>query len=141
MEKAILSEATAEDLTRIVKFSNRYTLRELERMLNLPFGRVFILKGEKESFGFAVVWDIKPEAEIHWIEIFPPFRGKGWGKLLLEEILKKLKREGVERLLLEVSQKNNIALRLYEKVGFKKVGRRKSYYPDGEDALLMELTL
>ena len=116
MEKAILSEATAEDLTRIVKFSNRYTLRELERMLNLPFGRVFILKGEKESFGFAVVWVVKPEAEIHWIEIFTPYRGKGLGKRLLEEILKKLKREGLERVFLEVSQKNNIALRLYKKV-------------------------
>jgi len=57
------------------------------------------------------------------------------------KLLSQLRKEKVERIILEVSEKNTPALRLYEKVGFKRVGMRKNYYPDGSNALLMEVTL
>ncbi len=42
---------------------------------------------------------------------------------------------------MEVSVKNIPARGLYEKLGFRKVGIRKRYYPDGSDAILMEKEL
>lgn len=39
--------------------------------------------------------------------------------------------------MLEVRVSNGAAIALYDQLGFKQVGRRKKYYPDGEDAILM----
>ncbi len=50
-------------------------------------------------------------------------------------------REGDETAILEVRASNTAALRLYFKLGFQQVGRRASYYSDGEDAVLMEREL
>jgi ribosomal-protein-alanine N-acetyltransferase len=40
--------------------------------------------------------------------------------------------------LLEVRADNCGALALYSGHGFREVGRRRRYYPDGSDAVLME---
>jgi ribosomal-protein-alanine N-acetyltransferase len=57
----------------------------------------------------------------------------------MEILIKELLSSGVKRVLLEVSEKNEPAKRVYEKAGFKPTGVRKNYYPDGSDAILMEL--
>jgi ribosomal-protein-alanine N-acetyltransferase len=47
----------------------------------------------------------------------------------------------MESVLLEVRPSNTRALEIYERYGFKQIGRRKGYYPaaDGqrEDAIVM----
>ena len=43
-------------------------------------------------------------------------------------------------MTLEVRSSNDSALHLYEKLGFKSVGRRRNYYEDGEDAEIMWIT-
>jgi len=67
----------------------------------------------------------------------PDYRGRGIGKALMNEILKKLRESGVCRVRLEVRVSNEVARRLYERLGFKVVDRIDNYYPDGEDALVM----
>ena len=48
------------------------------------------------------------------------------------------KAEGVRSMTLEVRQSNQIARRLYEKLGFRAEGIRKKYYEDNqEDAVIM----
>jgi len=88
-----------------------------------------------------VVWFVEREAQLHWFEIFEPFRGRGLGYTLMGELLNRLRKEKVEKVTLEVSEKNIPTLRVYEKSGFKRVGMRKNHYPDGSNAILMELTL
>ena len=60
---------------------------------------------------------------------------------MAEEILKaylRLGRAHLAFLTLEVRESNLPAIRLYEKLGFQVVGRRKNYYrEEHEDALLM----
>lgn len=51
------------------------------------------------------------------------------------------RRDGAESVLLEVRASNEAALRLYDSLGFQRVGLRRRYYADGEDALLMTLLL
>ena len=66
-------------------------------------------------------------------------RGKGYGRLLLEEFLRIGKKEGVGKVFLEVREGNLPGRGLYEALGFQIFGRRKDYYRDPiEDALLME---
>ena len=61
-------------------------------------------------------------------------RGQGHGERLLRAALAELR----SRVELEVSERNAPARRLYERLGFKIVGRRPKFYNDGSDALLMD---
>jgi ribosomal-protein-alanine N-acetyltransferase len=51
----------------------------------------------------------------------------------------------MESMLLEVRPSNTRALEIYERYGFKHIGRRKGYYPAAngqrEDALVMRFLL
>ena len=46
-------------------------------------------------------------------------------------------RYGAKSMFLEVSLTNIAAQALYGRMGFTQVGRRRRYYPDGADALVM----
>ena len=51
---------------------------------------------------------------------------------------------GSKKIILEVRVSNNIAYRLYDKLGFEEIGLRKKYYrlPEGrEDAFVMSKSL
>ncbi len=72
------------------------------------------------------------------VAVFPQHRGKGVATTLLEALLEEARRRGGEFLSLEVRPSNTGAVRLYEKLGFRREGRRKSFYTDPrEDALLL----
>ena len=61
-------------------------------------------------------------------------RRKGIGTALMKEMIEK---EEYNRIMLEVNENNNEALRLYSKLGFKEISLRDRYY--GEDtAIIME---
>ncbi len=57
-------------------------------------------------------------------------------KLLLQSIRWALTQE-VRALTLEVRVGNESAIRLYRRFGFAPVGTRPSYYPNGDDALIL----
>ncbi len=130
-----------EDLKPLSEKTDRYTFNELKNLSTKRFVRIFVLKEEKEILGYSLCWVFNEEAELHWIEIFPPHRGKGLGKLLLKETLNYLSGEGVKKVFLEVEENNQRALNLYRAFGFKENGRRKNYYPSGRDAILGVLNL
>lgn len=48
---------------------------------------------------------------------------------------------GCSGAVLEVSARNEQAAALYTRMGFQSVGRRKRYYDDGSDAVIMSSTL
>jgi ribosomal protein S18 acetylase RimI-like enzyme len=76
------------------------------------------------------------EAELLRIAVDPAHRGQGWGRVLLEACQRDLAEEGMASLFLEVRASNAPAIGLYRACGWARCGRRGSYYPDGEDALL-----
>ncbi len=78
---------------------------------------------KKESFSLS---------EIQLIFTDPDFSAKGHAS----ELLNKLKTCSQE-VWLDVHPKNKKAISLYLSMGFKEVGRRKNYYFDGSEAILM----
>ena len=61
-------------------------------------------------------------------------RRKGIATSLMEEMIEN---ENYSRIMLEVNENNNEAMRLYSKLGFKEISLRERYY--GEDtAIIME---
>lgn len=79
------------------------------------------------------------EAHILTIAVRPEYRGQGIGRWLLLHLLAEARQEGCDSVVLEVRPSNEAALRLYESLGFVLINRRKRYYPDKEDALVLML--
>lgn len=64
-------------------------------------------------------------------------RNLGIGSQLLEEILKLAQKLKIKTITLEVNEKNELAIKLYQKYGFEKIGLRKKYYNNQDDAIIM----
>ncbi|MBV1776652.1 ribosomal protein S18-alanine N-acetyltransferase [Burkholderiaceae bacterium DAT-1] len=103
-----------------------------------------------EICGFAVAMQVLDEATLLEVGIAPAHQGKGWGKLLVQEVIDAASESGMAVMHLEVRIANKVARQLYKRLGFQEVGKRRGYYrapiteatPDGrEDAILMALTL
>lgn len=65
----------------------------------------------------------------------------GVARSLLGKSLEILKGSNVTRLMLEVNETNIGAIKLYEKLGFKRISIRKNYYKGQFNALIMELLI
>lgn len=84
-------------------------------------------------------------ADIFGVYVRPANRGKGVGKMLLEEVLREIsKNRGVRKVKLTVNPEQKAALRLYEGAGFVEVGRlRGELHVGGRyyDEVIMEKRL
>ena len=68
-------------------------------------------------------------------------RRKGLGRLCMTKLLDVLADQSVEELWLEVRNDNIAARQLYLSMGARESGRRRRYYPDGTDAILMTYSI
>ncbi len=97
----------------------------------------YVLKLKNKVIGFYECSIISPEAELFDIAISKDFQGKGYSKLLMQNLIDICKNCGCNTIFLEVNNMNNVAIKLYEKFGFKSYSIRKNYYGDN-DAILMK---
>jgi ribosomal-protein-alanine N-acetyltransferase len=81
------------------------------------------------------------EAEILSVAIAPKQRGRGLSRPLLDLNLRRLAGLGARTVFLEVDENNTPARALYRRAGFADVGRRKSYYQSGANALVLRRDL
>lgn len=94
---------------------------------------------------FAICQTVLDEATLFNIAVEPSQQGRGLGKMLLLDLIERLKARGTMTLWLEVRESNHIAKTLYEQLGFNEVDIRKNYYPTKdnkrENAIVMALYL
>lgn len=91
-----------------------------------------------QPIGIGCLWSIVEEAHITLLGIHPGYRRQGLGKFLLCILLEDAIKRRLQWATLEVKTNNHPAISLYEKFGFKIVGKRKGYYQKtGEDALIL----
>lgn len=64
------------------------------------------------------------------------YRRQGLSKNLINHVLDELKTQNIQKVFLEVRERNIPAIELYEGLGFSKISIRKNYYFDGENALV-----
>jgi [ribosomal protein S18]-alanine N-acetyltransferase len=91
----------------------------------------------KQLLGLGCLWSILEEAHITVLAVDPAVQRQGIGQVLIYRLLWSAQRRGLEWATLEVRPSNQGAIALYEKFDFIRVGVRKKYYPDGEDALIL----
>jgi ribosomal-protein-alanine N-acetyltransferase len=85
------------------------------------------------------------EMEVLTLGVTPDARRRGVARALLAAALPEARALGASEVFLEVAVDNDPAIALYERLGFRRAGVRKSYYdrsPYGfMDALVMRLDL
>lgn len=109
-------------------------------LLENPYSSMFVVKAHRRSevVGFACVWVVDQELRINNIAVHPRCRRRGIGTRLLSFLLEHAGEQGCREATLEVRPSNASAIRIYERAGFRAVGRRKNYYSDThEDAVMM----
>jgi ribosomal-protein-alanine N-acetyltransferase len=97
-----------------------------------------VLRRDEEIVGYAGLWKMSDEAHITTVGVRAGQQGKGYGHALMAALIQRAYQLGSRWLTLEVRPSNDVAVRLYEKFGFKVIGRRRGYYTDNnEDAIVM----
>lgn len=95
--------------------------------------------------GYFVAMKGVDEVHLLNITVAPSLQGQGWGRVMLDALATWARGQGAQWLWLEVRQSNVRAQRLYERQGYRQVGKRKGYYPAAEgrreDAIVMSLML
>ncbi|ETR77996.1 alanine acetyltransferase [Afipia sp. P52-10] len=95
----------------------------------------------RTPIGFIISRIAADEAEILSVAVASARRGKGYSRNLLSHHLGHLAGRGVRRVFLEVEENNQPAVRLYQRAGFRTVGRREQYYRDPTGAKLNALVM
>lgn len=87
--------------------------------------------------GLGCSWAIVDEAHITLLAIHPDYRRSGFGSALFLSLLALACQRGMKHATLEVRASNQAALSMYQRFGFQEAGRRRRYYRDGEDAVIL----
>jgi [ribosomal protein S18]-alanine N-acetyltransferase len=97
---------------------------------------------KRRVVGFAMLRHTGDDVELVSIAVEPRWRGKGVGLALMRAMFDDLLMSPARRMVLEVASDNPGALRLYERLGFARVGERRGYYPrpDGTPATALVMT-
>lgn len=98
---------------------------------------LFGLSKESRVIGYVGFRLQSKEGHVTTIAVHPDWRQRGLGELLLLTAIDRMMRRQVSVVSLEMRPSNQVARRLYRKYGFQRVARRRGYYRDGEDALVM----
>ena len=139
----LINEMTLSHLLQIkdilsIEFDNFWTYTIFENELKNPNSKYFVALLDNEIVGFAGIW--KAVDDIHITNIVTKItkRHMGIASKLLENLINIAKNEKLN-LALEVKQSNINAIKLYQKYNVKKVGLRKNYYGQNENAIIMTL--
>lgn len=95
----------------------------------------YILAVGNMIIGYSVCWYYVGELHIGNIAVKKEYQGQGYGQMLLDKIMHMF--QASRCAYLEVRESNRTALNLYMKNNFNVLYKRKSYYKNGEDALIL----
>jgi ribosomal-protein-alanine acetyltransferase len=139
----ILRPATAEDVPAVVAlerdlfgvdaWSEASVREELTGMR-----RVAVVACDPGVVGYVVTASAGDVVDLQRVAVHPSRRREGLARSLLERACALV---AGDRMLLEVAAGNGAALAFYAAEGFAEVARRRRYYRDGSDAVVMQRAL
>lgn len=123
--------------------SDRLSARSLRRLVRSPSARLRVASAAGVVAGYYLVLFRKGTsvARLYSIAVDAAARGGGLGAQLLADAEAVAARARRRVLRLEVRENNLPAVRLYERHGYRFIGRYPAYYADGADALRYEKAL
>jgi len=144
MSVAKIRKMTTEDLLAVVEvenicFTTPWSEDSFRNELTTNMLAVYyVAEVDQRVVGYAGMWHVMDELHITNVAVHPEFRGKKIGNQLLEALIGFSSSGPYTGMTLEVRVSNDVAINLYSKYGFEKLGIRKGYYQDNkEDAIVM----
>jgi [ribosomal protein S18]-alanine N-acetyltransferase len=140
----------AADLLRLVEIENgafagdRLSRRALARHLRSPTAALLVAAEPPDrvvAYALLLLRANARRARLYSLAVDPHARGLGLARSLIAAAEAEALRRGASALTLEVRVDNAAAIRLYEALGYRGLGRRSDYYEDGADALHYEKPL
>jgi ribosomal-protein-alanine N-acetyltransferase len=102
-----------------------------------PYAFFLGVRHQRQVVAVLLYWVVFPEIHILSLGVHPDHRRLGLATLLLQVLMTMGPEMDCEKIDLEVRENNLAGQKLYESMGFDRVGRRKKYYTDTmEDAFL-----
>ncbi|MBN1860583.1 MAG: GNAT family N-acetyltransferase [Candidatus Thermoplasmatota archaeon] len=132
-----IRNATLKDFERMVDLEqlcfqkeHAYSRRQLRYLLTKAHSTVLIEESDNLIRGFLIILYSKGTtvAGIETINVDPSYRNKGIGRRLLTSAEEHLRKKGIRKIRLEAAITNQVALKLYEHAGFKKIKLLRHYY-------------
>ena len=127
-----------------VAYAHPWTQGNFADSLRAGYQAQLLVAGDT-LIGYFVAMKGVDEVHLLNITVAPSLQGQGWGRVMLDALATWARGQGAQWLWLEVRQGNVRAQRLYERQGYRQVGKRKGYYPAAEgrreDAIVMSLML
>ena len=114
----------------------------LEEAKECPYWRPILIQMDNTNVGFAMygLWINEGDNGRIWLDRFlidKKFQGKGYSKIILPELLKKIKNEfDYYQIYLSVYDTNPIAIKIYQSLGFQFNGELDSM---GEKVMVLDI--
>lgn len=106
------------------------------------FAAYIVIEEHGQVIGYSGTWVVTDEAHVTNVAILPQYRGRKLGEAMMKKLMEIASELGAKTMTLEVRVTNEVARKLYRKLGFQDGGIRKNYYTDNqEDALIMWVNL
>ncbi len=115
---------------------NRWTLPVIAR-----YGYLYVFSIADNIVGAASYVSQNKTAFLVGFWIQEKFRNQGLGEVLLRDSLSQLTKESISKVEVTVSDKNKVALKLYEKIGFILSENLEDFYGPDESRLLLVFNL
>lgn len=99
-----------------------------------------VYDSQQGLLGYGIMSLAAGECHLLNICIHPDYRRQGFASQLIETLLERARAQRARVALLEVRVSNDVAHRLYTRLGFSEIGLRRNYYParrGREDALVL----
>lgn len=145
-----LRTATVDDLAEIMALENAsfptdaWSEHLMRDELASEHTQYVVLQDGGQIVGYAGLRLLSgdPNSDVQTIAIATDRRGRGDGRRLLRELLRRAAAGKARHVFLDVRDDNTVAIALYVAEGFVEIGRRPRYYqPDDVDAIAMRLDL
>ncbi len=118
----------------------RFTRRYMRELIESSASTTWIALDESMMTGFAILNCLTDSegtaAYIQTIEVAPPHRHRGIGSQLLDRLESSAQAALAPVIWLHVDARNEKAIRLYQRSGFRQPGRQEHYYARNRAAVI-----
>ncbi len=129
----VFSENDIEKVSEIFEgVLDGWSKKSLKDSLDNDSIKSFVLEDNNVVVAFSA-YLISDDAELCFIVTDKNYKRKGYGEFLLKETLSDINLDCV----LEVRESNFSAIKLYEKIGFKFIGKRNNFYQNPKENALI----
>lgn len=119
----------------------RFSRRAMQRFAEAEEAVTVLAEAGGELVGFAIGEVAQGVGYVVTLDVAPDMRRAGLGRHLMEELENRACAAGAQAMMLHVFSKNEGAVRMYEALGYERMGVARGFYGRGLDGWMYEKRL